>query len=298
MKSFILAGLLISFLISVSLCQELIVTKAYTDYLKKHVTWEVVNYEDNIFRGWTVEEYERILGDHTTITEATIPLGSFDPSTLPATIDWSKDEKCFHEIRDQGKCGSCWTFSVAGTVADRCCLQGIDHGWLAPQELVSCDKNCEGCNGGDRNVAMQYVALNGLVPEACYPYLAVDKPCPSKCVNGNEWANSHVCKCTNIVNCNGVDKLRKCLTTGTVATGMIIYRDFHYYKSGIYHWDKKSPLSGYHAIRTVGYGDQPEPHWKCANSFGKDWGMNGFFLIGVGEVGIDSRNPVICDPIP
>ena len=79
---------------------------------------------------------------------------------------------------------------------------------------------------------------------------------------------------------------------------MIVYKDFHYYKSGVYHWDKKSTLSGYHAIRMVGYGADPEPHWKCANSWGPDWGMKGFFLIGVHEVGIDSRDPVICDPIP
>ncbi len=278
--------------------QELIVTKEYTEYLKKHVSWEVVEYEDNIFRGWTREEYQTLLGDRTDFESSSdIPQVEADSeSSLPPSLDWS-DAECFHPIRNQGNCGSCWTFSVSGVVADRCCLRGKDHGWLAPQELVSCDKSCTGCHGGDRSVAMRYVAANGLVPEACIPYQAKDIPCPLKCKDSNDWAASHVCKCTHIVKCNGAAALKKCLTSGPVAAGMIVHADFHYYKSGVYHWDKKSKQTGLHAVRMVGYGSEPEAHWKVANSFGANWGMKGFFLIGVGEVGIDSRDPVICDPI-
>ena len=279
--------------------QELMVTKDYTDYLKKHVTWEVVDYEENIFRGWTVEECASLLGDDrtATVSDAEIQPLDFDPATLPKEIDWSKNANCFHEIRTQGTCGSCWTFSSAGVVSDRCCLHGHDHGWLAPQELVSCEKECHGCNGGSRATAMKYIQQHGLVPEACYPYLGKDASCPAKCVNGGSWASSHVCKCTRIVVCNGVEAMKKCLTSGPIAAGMDWHRDMHYYKGGVYHWDKKSDFVGAHAIRMVGYGDQPERHWKCANSFGASWGMQGFFLIALGELGIDSREPQYCDPI-
>ena len=145
---------------------------------------------------------------------------------------------------------------------------------------------------------MSWVATNGLVHEACFPYEAKDLPCPNTCHDGKAWASSHVCKCTNIVKCNGAAALKKCLVSGPIAAGMVVHRDFHYYKTGVYHWDKKSEITGYHAVRMVGYGTDPEPNWKIANSFGQAWGMKGFFLIGTGEVGIEDRDPVICDPLP
>lgn len=244
-----------------------------------------------------------LVGDLTDLENVreTVPAIETIPSEyLPESFDWTKSDKadCIHPIRSQGSCGSCWTFSVAGTVSDLCCIAGKDHGWLAPQELVSCDTNCKGCHGGDRNVAMKYVVANGLVPESCYPYLAKDAPCPKKCVNGGDWKAAHVCKCKAIHNCQGVEKLKTCLNKGPVAVGMIIYEDFLHYKSGVYHWDKKSKEHGPHAMRAVGYGNKPENYWNVANTFGTSWGEKGYVRMGFGEVGIDTREPVICDPTP
>ncbi len=276
--------------------EDLLVTKSYTDYLKKHVTWEVVDYESNIFKGWTFEEAKNMLGDHMQELEGVEIDNS--PITLnkhmPATLDWAElSVECTHAISNQGNCGSCWAFSVASVVSDRCCLNGKDYGWLAPQELVSCDKANDGCDGGDRTAAMKYVASNGLVPSSCYPYIARDASCPTKCNDGKDWASSHVCKCKNVRQCAGAEKMVACLATGPVAVGFAVYRDFFTYKSGVYHWDRKSALAGYHAVRLMGYGSD---YWSCANSWGATWGDKGFFKIGKGECMIENRNPVICDP--
>ena len=76
---------------------------------------------------------------------------------------------------------------------------------------------------------------------------------------------------------------------------MIVHSDFLYYKSGVYKWDKKSANKGYHSIKIVGHGAD---YWKCANTWGTNWGMNGYFMIGKDECEINIRNPVICDPTP
>ena len=63
-----------------------------------------------------------------------------------------------------------------------------------------------------------------------------------------------------------------------MSTGMTVYKDFFSYKDGIYCTNGKEKAGG-HAIRCVGYGSSPQPHLVCANSWGPNWGMKGFFKI-------------------
>ena len=117
--------------------QELLITRAFTDYLKRHATWEVVDYEANVFKGWTDDEMKSTLG---LLKSEPVPLQSdldlATTSELPPSIDWRTQADCVHVIRSQGGCGSCWAFAVAGMISDRCCLSQQDHGWLSVQELV------------------------------------------------------------------------------------------------------------------------------------------------------------------
>lgn len=216
------------------------------------------------------------------------------PKSMPSTMSWNGS--CLHEIHNQGRCGSCWAFSAASVVADRCCLRLKDQGWLSPQELVSCDKTNDACKGGWEYDALVYVAKNGLVREACFPYKAVATTCPSKCVDGSDWASAHVCKCKTRVFCRGGKEMQACMQSGPITAGMDVYKDFVYYKGGVYHWDHKSAMAGGHAVRCYGYSDQPEFHWMCANSWGTNWGEKGFFRIGGGESGIDTQVASYCDP--
>jgi len=287
------------FLVAFALSIEYVVDHAYIDYLKNHVTWEVTDYEENIFRGWTIDEVKQLLipEEMMDMEISSEPYIITDDSE-PKETDWSKDAaSCIHDVQNQGSCGSCWAFAVADMVADRCCMQVKDYGILSQQELVSCDKANNGCGGGVRDYAIDYVVKHGLVPEACYPYLAKNGVCPTKCVDGSDWVSAHVCKCQRRINCVGPAQMAKCLETGPIATGFIVYRDFMSYKDGIYHWNGQGSALGGHAIRCIGYGTTPERHWKCINSWGKNWGRKGYFDIGVGECGIDTRQPGYCDPI-
>jgi len=291
-------ALIIALLAVCCFAEEFAVSQEYTDYLKKHVTWQVADYEENVFRGWTVDEVKAILNQQTDIEIPEKQIEIAAGQQFPERLDWSElNANCLHEIRNQGNCGSCWAFSATGVVSDRCCMHDADHGWLAPQELVSCNTRNSGCNGGLEYNALDWVAQNGLVPESCFPYKATNLPCPNKCADGKDWKASHVCKCKARVNCQGKDAMKACIQTGPVTAGMWVKKDFMSYKSGVYHWDKSSPQLGGHAIRCYGYDTTPEPHWKCANSWGTGWGEQGFFRIGVGEVGIDTRNPSYCDPV-
>ena len=262
---------IVGLLILGAMAETTMVTQSYTDYLKQHVSWEVVDYEDNVFKGWTTEEFDRLLGDWKD-AEDELPPATGELTTLP------EGANCQHEIRNQGNCGSCWAFAVASMISDNCCRAKQDYGWLAPQELVACAHNqCEGCNGGTRSTAIDYVIANGLVPEACYPYVARDTSCPTKCNDGKDWKAAHVCQCKTRVDCGKQpSSWTECLKKGAIAAGMLVYSDFSYYKSGIYCWDKKSAYRGGHAIRCVGAQDKA---LICANSWGTGWGDQGYFKI-------------------
>ena len=87
-------------------------------------------------------------------------------------------------VKDQGSCGSCWTFGAASTMEGGVCINGQQDctTWpgLAEQELVDCASynqtflgvyNDHGCNGGEQSNAIRWVFLNGgITDEANYPY--------------------------------------------------------------------------------------------------------------------------------
>ena len=73
-----------------------------------------------------------------------------------------------------------------------------------------------------------------------------------------------------------------------VETGFNVYADFMSYKGGIYVHESGS-LQGGHAVVILGFGTEDDVnYWICQNSWGPNWGENGYFRIKMGECGIDS----------
>lgn len=277
-------------------CQEMLITKEKISRLRKHVPWTVVDYEQSPFRGWTVDEAVRSLGSAIGTFSASkndFDLPAFrveDSSPLPRKLNWlSKSADCIHAPRAEGKdCTSCWAFSVAGMVADRCCMAKADFGWLSPQELVSCDARNYGCAGGWAYQTMGYLTQNkGLVPESCFPYVGYTMPCNKKCRDGKEWTSSHVCECKNPKHCYGKDAVMQCLATGPVALTMEVCESFYYYAKGTYACDCKSHTLGLQTVTAVGYGTDPECYFLARNSWGEKWGALGYFNVSCTSCGID-----------
>ena len=292
-------SILILLLVASIYASELLSTKEYTEYLKKHVTWEVVDYEENVFKGWTVEDAQLFLGATLPdVTEYIQPIEIIP--NMPTSLNWA-GANCDHGPRNQASCGSCWAFATTGMLSDRCCMQGHDHGWLAPQELVSCDKKSNGCSGGWCTYALNYVkSVKGLVPESCFKYKGSNSICPSKCEDGKAWSSSHVCNCPSYNSCTGVSGVKSCLQKGPATLAFGVCRSFMNYKSGVYKCDCGSSYLGLHAVLGVGYSDSPSAHYHVRNSWGTSWGQSGYFDIGVNECGISGTYPngnVACSSV-
>lgn len=76
--------------------------------------------------------------------------------------------------------GSCWAFSAVVGVEG---INKIKTGQLvslSEQELVDCEKDNEGCNGGLMENAYEFIKKNGgITTEGIYPYRARDSRCDS-----------------------------------------------------------------------------------------------------------------------
>lgn len=98
-----------------------------------------------------------------------------------------------------------------------------------------------------------------------------------------------------MVQATTVDQIKaEILKNGPMETGFQVYSDFMNYQSGVYVKSNapSNTLEGGHAVKIIGWG---ENYWTVANSWGTDWGMNGFFNIQFGQCGIDSA-VYACQP--
>ena len=81
---------------------------------------------------------------------------------------------------------------------------------------------------------------------------------------------------------------------GPVVAVMELYRNFYNFdpNKNIYSWDKKSKKLGAHAVEIVGWGiENNVKFWWVKNSWGKEWGIDGYFKIkrGSDECKIESN---------
>ncbi len=81
-------------------------------------------------------------------------------------------------IKDQGSCGSCWSFSKTASLESAILANGGKSMDLSEKELLTCDRNNYGCDGGLLN-QKEYQVVHGQGLESDFPYSPSDGPCKS-----------------------------------------------------------------------------------------------------------------------
>ncbi len=197
-----------------------------------------------------------------------------------AGIDWTTP------IKDQGACGACVAFSVIAALESRYRISNSlrSHIDFSEAYLFFCGEgSCE--NGWDYPPALDFCLESGIITEGCFPYQDRQLRC-NPCDNFDQELLFPSKK--DLISDNPTAKV-EVWKNGPIMAAMKVYEDFLFYSSGVYEYTTGNFL-GNHAVCIVGYNEK-EKCWICKNSWGTNWGENGWFKIRYNECGIDTEFP-------
>jgi len=189
----------------------------------------------------------------------------------------------FNTPRNQMNCGGCWAFTVTASIeSNKSIKQGTLNQYLSVQQLLDCNSQNYGCNGGDLITGMNYVLNTGVENDSDYTYLGY---------SGN------TCKFNSIKTLNKIGGYQYCsnLTTSYKCSTSIVYTllskgplsvvtnggswAFQNYAGGIFN---SACTTIDHAVTLAGYGiSGTTQYWLVRNSWGPNWGESGYIRIEI-----------------
>ncbi|XP_048531194.1 cysteine proteinase 1-like [Triticum urartu] len=222
---------------------------------------------------------------------------------LPEDFDW-RDQGAVGPVKNQGSCGSCWSFSASGALEGANYLATGKMEVLSEQQLVDCDHECDpaepdscdaGCNGGLMTSAFSYLLKSGgLEREKDYPYTGKDGTC--------KFEKSKIAASVQNFSVVAVDEEQiaaNLVKYGPLAIG-INAAYMQTYIGGVScpyicgrHLDHGVLLVGYGASGFAPSRFKEKPYWIIKNSWGENWGDKGYYKICRGsnvrnKCGVDS----------
>lgn len=233
------------------------------------------------------------LGEKTSASIPVMPTytNTIPTSQLPSYVNWS-NTSWVGPVQNQHQCGSCWTFSTAGAMEAQYYNLTKTFVSMSEQNLVDCTYYLGnlGCEGGNVELALYYIMTVGIDTYASYPYTG--------------WANNGTCMynpANSVTQDNGgwrmipegdENSLQQAVSqVGPVSVSIdASLSSFDSYSGGVYAPTGCSTTELDHAVLVVGYGTTADgqDYWLIKNSWGTDWGINGYMMMerGVNMCGV------------
>ena len=195
--------------------------------------------------------------------------------------DWRSAGAVTH-VKNQAQCGSCWAFSTTGGIEGQWQLSGKTLTSVSEQELVSCDKVDQGCNGGLMDNALKWLISNhngDIVTEDSYPYKSgtgIRHTCES--LTGKP-VGATISSYKDITHTEA--QMKTFVSTGGPLSIAVDAQKWQSYSGGVL-----TTCCGIfgcqldHGVLIVGYGAD---YWIIKNSWGTTWGESGYIRVSYGS---------------
>lgn len=215
---------------------------------------------------------------------------------LPPSYDWRNIEGTNYitPIKNQGNCNACFAFATVAALESQIIkTYGISFlKDMSEQTVISCGSSGTCTSGGDKVKASSYLYNTGIPLESCFPYTGTDVSCGNACAN---WVDHQMCKFTGytVRNSPTIAQIKSDIYTyGPIVADMRLLADF---RNQYNNWPNKIYTACFagegtcndtgegHDVLVIGYNDEGE-YFICKNSWGREWGDNGYFKIAYSEV--------------
>jgi len=193
-------------------------------------------------------------------------------------VDWRSKNVVTH-VKNQGQCGSCWSFSATGSIEGAHAIATGTLVSLSEQNLIDCSKSYgnQGCNGGLMDDAFQYVIHNGGIEgENSYPYNGNDS---GACQYSSGLSLATISSYVDIRQGDEGDLQSAIQAKGPVSIA-VDASNWQFYSSGVFNDCSSSASSLDHGVLAVGLTSQGgQPAYIVKNSWGTDWGEQGYIRV-------------------
>ncbi|KAF1745303.1 hypothetical protein MXB_3271 [Myxobolus squamalis] len=203
----------------------------------------------------------------------------FVGTPLPYEFDW-RNAGIVSPVEHQLQCCACYAFGAVGAIESQFALYTTVLPDLSKQEIVDCTwgyGNC-GCYSGNPKGVYQYCMENGISTAAAYPYLNRNFQCNRNNPNSSYMLAGY----TELRRGDENNLLRALYNIGPITMAIDASSDeYAFYGSGIIDFSFCSSVNLNHIVLAVGYGLPQIPYLIVKNSWGINWGMNGYFMIAL-----------------
>uniref|UniRef100_A0A2A4K987 Peptidase C1A papain C-terminal domain-containing protein n=1 Tax=Heliothis virescens TaxID=7102 RepID=A0A2A4K987_HELVI len=222
---------------------------------------------------------------------------------IPDYFDW-REQDAVSPVKNQGHCAACWAFSTAATIESHRKIYLNVKETLSEQFLIDCDPAGNGCNDGSilQTYANMVTIFGGILrDEDYYPFVAEQRECRWNAILNLHATNYTTRSFENIPSPRPqpvpVIGFRRVFRDEDVMTGFLYnygplsaainLESMGRYKGGIDEPTDKncSPNELNHAVEIVGYNvyvsenGKRLPYWIIKNSWGTEWGDNGYYYL-------------------
>lgn len=312
-KGFSLIGLIILNLPLLSVQSNLEIFAKYSKLHSKIFSNEAETYErfqifvenlDKIEKPYDVNElspfmdltHEEFKEKYLSATISSVSISNLEIYTsqllnIPNSINYA-EMGVVTPVKTQGTCGACWAFATVSVIETQTKLVNNILQPLSEQQLVDCDNANSDCDGGWVDLAFTYVKkIGGIMKGSEYPYIEKQGRC--KFIPEDVVAKVKSFYALS----QDEEEIRKVVAEkGTVAI-ILNAAPLQLYKKGdVVTGENCDPKNLNHAVVIVGFTDViikgiSKPVWIVRNSWGEEFGNNGYFYIlrNVGACGLNKK---------